>query len=466
MSQTQQIIDDHYKYGFHKPERYVYKSRKGLDSKMVDTISGYKNEPEWMRQFRQRSLTFFERKALPGWGADLTAIDFDDIYYYIKPTQKKANSWSDLPIEIKDTYDKIGIPEAEKRFLAGVSAQYESEVVYKSIQDTLRKKGVVFLDMDSGLREYPEIVKQYFGTVIPPADNKFAALNSSVWSGGSFVYVPKGVHVDLPLQAYFRINAANMGQFERTLIIAEEGSFVHYVEGCTAPVYSTDSLHAAVVEIIVKPRARVRYTTIQNWSSNVYNLVTKRARVEEEGIMEWVDGNLGSKITMKYPSVYLVGRKARGDVLSIAYAGRGQHQDAGGKAIHLAPETTSQIISKSISRGGGRTSYRGLVHVHPRANMARSKVVCDALILDEASRSDTYPTMRINQKNVTIEHEATVSKIGDEQLFYLQSRGIDKAQAQSMIVNGFIEPIVKELPLEYAVEMNRLIELQMEGSVG
>ncbi|MBI3385468.1 Fe-S cluster assembly protein SufB [Candidatus Gottesmanbacteria bacterium] len=466
MLQRQQVIDDHYKYGFHKPERYVYKSQKGLDSKVVETISWYKNEPPWMREFRLRSLIIFGRKPLPTWGADLTKINFDDIYYYIKPTQKKANSWEDLPSEIKDTYDKIGIPEAEKKFLAGVSAQYESEVVYKSIQDTLRKKGVVFLDMDSGLREYPEIVRKYFGTVIPPADNKFAALNSSTWSGGSFVYIPKGVHVDLPLQAYFRINAANMGQFERTLIIAEEGSYVHYVEGCTAPIYSTDSLHSAVVEIIVKPGARVRYTTIQNWSSNVYNLVTKRARVEEEGIMEWVDGNLGSKVTMKYPSVYLMGRRARGDVLSIAYAGAGQHQDAGGKAIHFAPETTSQIISKSISRAGGRTSYRGLVQVYPGAKGVKSKVVCDALILDEASRSDTYPTMHIDERDVTIEHEATVSKIGDEQLFYLQSRGIAKAQAQSMIVNGFIEPIVKELPLEYAVEMNRLIELQMEGSVG
>jgi Fe-S cluster assembly protein SufB len=348
----------------------------------------------------------------------------------------------------------------------GVSAQYESEVVYKSINEMLTKKGVVFLDMDSGLREYPQLVKQYFGTVIPPADNKFAALNSSVWSGGSFIYVPKGVKVELPLQAYFRINAANMGQFERTLIIADEGSFVHYVEGCTAPVYSTDSLHSAVVEIIVKKGARVRYTTIQNWSKNVYNLVTKRARVEEEGVMEWVDGNLGSKLTMKYPSVYLVGRKARGEVLSIAYAGDGQQQDAGGKVIHVAPETTSRIISKSVSRFGGRTSYRGMVQVYPGAKNARSKVVCDALIVDEKSRSDTYPTMKIDEPYTTVEHEATVSKIGDEQLFYLTSRGIDKAQAESMIVNGFIEPIVKELPLEYAVELNRLIALEMEGSVG
>ncbi|MBI2404641.1 Fe-S cluster assembly protein SufB, partial [Candidatus Gottesmanbacteria bacterium] len=393
-------------------------------------------------------------------------IHFDNIYYYIKPTAAKVDSWSKLPAEIKDTYDKIGIPEAEKKFLSGVSSQYESEVVYKSIQSMLTKKGVVFLDTDSAVKEYPELVKQYFGTIVPPMDNKFASLNSSVWSGGSFVYVPKGVRVELPLQAYFRINAANMGQFERTLIIAEEGSYVHYVEGCSAPVYTTDSLHSAVVEIIVKKGARVRYTTVQNWSKNVYNLVTKRTRVEEEGVMEWVDGNLGSKATMKYPSIYLVGRKAHGEVLSIASAGLGQHQDAGGKAIHLAPETTSQIISKSISRGGGRTSYRGLVLVHPNAKGARSKVVCDALLLDETSRSDTYPDMKIYAQDVQMEHEATVSKIGDEQLFYLTSRGISKEQAQSMIVNGFIEPIVKELPLEYAVEMNRLIELQMQGSVG
>ena len=460
------IVPIRYKYGFHKPERYIFKSEKGLNADVVKSISAHKREPSWMRDIRLKSLGYFGSKPLPTWGADLTHINFDDIYYYIKPTKGNVSSWDKLPAEIRDTYDRIGIPEAEKKFLAGVSAQYESEVVYKSIQDTLRKKGVVFLDMDSGLREYPDIVKKYFGTIIPPSDNKFAALNTSVWSGGSFVYVPKGVHVDLPLQAYFRINAANMGQFERTLIIAEEGSFVHYVEGCTAPIYTTDSLHSAVVEIIVKKGARVRYTTIQNWSTNVYNLVTKRARVEEEGTMEWVDGNLGSKVTMKYPSVYLMGRKARGEVLSIAYAGAGQHQDAGGKAIHVAPETTSQIISKSISGRGGRTSYRGLIEVYPGAKNAKSRVVCDALILDDASRSDTYPTMKIDEDRVQIEHEATVSKIGDEQLFYLESRGVPAELAQSMIVNGFIEPIVKELPLEYAVEMNRLIALQMEGSVG
>lgn len=461
----QQLVDD-YKYGFHKPENYIFKSRRGLDRDVVINISSHKKEPAWMLEFRLRSLAIFERKAMPTWGGDMSGIHFDNIFYYIKPTEKKTSDWNDLPKEIKDTYDKIGIPEAEKKFLSGVSAQYESEVVYKSINEMLAKKGVVFLDMDSGLREYPEIVKQYFGTLIPPMDNKFAALNSACWSGGSFVYVPKGVHVELPLQAYFRINAQNMGQFERTLIVAEEGSFVHYVEGCTAPIYTTDSLHSAVVEIIVKKGARVRYTTIQNWSKNVYNLVTKRSRVEEEGVMEWVDGNLGSKLTMKYPSIYLVGRKARGEVLSIAYAGPGQHQDAGGKAIHMASETTSQIISKSISKGGGRTSYRGLIQVIPGAKKVKSKVVCDALLLDAASRSDTYPTMKVDEQDVEIQHEATVSKIGDEQMFYLTSRGIPKVVAESMIVNGFIEPIVKELPLEYAVEMNRLIQLQMEGSVG
>ncbi len=455
-----------YKYGFRKPENYVFKSGKGLNRGVIEDMCARKDEPSWMREYRLKALALFFRKSMPPWGGDLSGINFDDIYYYIRPTDKKVSRWEDLPEEIRDTYDRIGIPEAEKKFLSGVSAQYESEVVYKSINAALQKKGVVFLDMDSGLREHPEIVKKYFGSVIPSGDNKFSALNSSVWSGGSFVWVPPGVHVDLPLQAYFRINAANMGQFERTLIIAEEGSFVSYVEGCTAPIYSTDSLHSAVVEIIVKKGARVRYTTIQNWSTNVYNLVTKRARVEEEGVMEWVDGNLGSKLTMKYPSVYLMGRKARGEILSIAYAGKGQHQDAGGKVVHVASETTSQIISKSISRGGGRTSYRGLVQVYPGALKSKSKVVCDALLLDDASRSDTYPTMKINEQDVTIEHEATVSKIGDEQLFYLQSRGIGKAQAESMIVNGFIEPIVRELPLEYAVEMNRLIQLQMEGSVG
>ncbi|MBI2617260.1 Fe-S cluster assembly protein SufB [Candidatus Gottesmanbacteria bacterium] len=455
-----------YKFGFHKPENYVFKSRKGLSPEIVEEISFHKGEPDWMRKFRLEALEIFYKKPLPMWGGDLTKINFDDIYYYIKPTQKKAKSWEDLPKEIKDTYDRIGIPEAEKKYLGGVSAQYESEVVYKSIQTTLDKKGVIFLDMDSGLAEYPDLVKEYFGTIIPPHDNKFAALNSATWSGGSFIYVPKGVHVELPLQAYFRINAANMGQFERTLIIADEGSFVHYVEGCTAPIYTTDSLHAAVVEIFVKKNARVRYTTIQNWSTNVYNLVTKRMRVEEDGVGEWIDGNIGSKLTMKYPSVYLMGKGARGEVLSIAYAGPGQHQDAGGKAVHFAPNTTSKITSKSVSCGGGRTSYRGLIQVMQSARGAKTKVVCDALLIDDASRSDTYPTMDIRTNDTQIEHEATVSKIGDEQLFYLMSRGLSKADAEAMIVNGFIEPIVKELPLEYAVELNRLIQLEMEGSVG
>lgn len=465
MTQQATPVTD-YKYGFNKPENYVFKSKKGLSQKTVEEISWYKNEPEWMLKYRREALDIFYQKKLPLWGGDLTRINFDDIYYYIKPIDKKTNKWEDLPAEIRDTYDKIGIPEAEKKFLGGISAQYESESVYNSIQSTLRKKGVIFLDMDTALREHPEIVKEYFGTLIPSADNKFAALNSAVWSGGSFVYVPKGVKVELPLQAYFRINAANMGQFERTLIIAEEGSYVHYVEGCTAPVYTTDSLHSAVVEIFVKKGARVRYTTIQNWSQNVYNLVTKRMRIEEEGYGDWIDGNLGSKLTMKYPSVYLMGKGARGEILSIAYAGEGQHQDAGGKALHFAPYTTSKITSKSVSCNGGRTSYRGLIQVFPFAPGSKTKVVCDALLIDEKSRSDTYPTMDIRLNDVQIEHEATVSKIGDEQLFYLMARGLGKADAEAMIVNGFIEPIVKELPLEYAVELNRLIRLEMEGSVG
>ncbi|KKS96451.1 MAG: FeS assembly protein SufB, Fe-S cluster assembly protein SufB [Candidatus Gottesmanbacteria bacterium GW2011_GWA2_43_14] len=460
------ILPADYRYGFKKKENYVFKSRKGLDKKIVREISYYKNEPEWMREFRLQALDIFYGKKLPSWGGDLTGINFNDIYYYIKPVTDKAASWEELPKEIKDTYDAIGIPEAEKKYLGGVSAQYESEVVYKSIKKTLGDKGVVFLDMDSGLREYPELVREYFGSLIPPQDNKFSALNSAVWSGGSFIYVPKGVRVELPLQAYFRINAANMGQFERTLIIADEGSYVHYVEGCTAPVYTTDSLHSAVVEIFVKKGARVRYTTIQNWSQNVYNLVTKRMKVEADGFGEWIDGNIGSKLTMKYPSVYLMGKGARGEVLSVAYAGKNQHQDAGGKAVHFAPFTSSKITSKSVSAAGGRTSYRGLVQVFPSALKAKTKVVCDALIIDDASRSDTYPTMDIRHNDVKIEHEATVSKIGDDQLFYMNSRGLNKSDAEAMIVNGFIEPIVRELPLEYAVELNRLIQLEMKGSVG
>jgi Fe-S cluster assembly protein SufB len=467
VKQKKPSLDLNYKYGFSEPERYVFKAKKGITDDIIKTISAIKKEPEWMREFRLNAYSIFQSKSVPVWGGNLGELKFNDIYYYIRPTESKAPSWEELPSEIKRTYDRIGVPEAEKKMLiGGVSAQYESEVVYKSIQENLSKKGVIFTDMDTGLREYPDLVRQYFGKLIPPQDNKFSALNSAVWSGGSFIYVPKGVRIELPLQAYFRINAAQMGQFERTLIIADEGSFVHYVEGCTAPIYTKDSLHAAVVEIFVKRGARVRYTTIQNWSTNVYNLVTKRMKVEEEAVGEWIDGNLGSKLTMKYPSLYLVGRKATGLLLSIAYAGKNQHQDAGGKAIHIASETTSRITSKSISKDGGRTSYRGLLHIQKGARHAKSKVVCDALILDSQSRSDTYPVMRINQSDAHIEHEATVSKIGDEQLFYLQSRGISEEEAEGMIVNGFIEPIVKELPLEYAVELNRLISLQMEGSVG
>jgi Fe-S cluster assembly protein SufB len=459
-------IGNDYKYGFHDPENYVFKSERGLTPQVVEAISEHKNEPEWMRKFRLKSLEYFQARPLPTWGGDLSQIDFDNIYYYIKPTEKQAQSWEDLPPDIKNTWDRLGIPEAERKFLAGVGAQYESEVVYHKLQEQLESQGVIFLDMDSGLREHEELVKQYFGTVIPQNDNKFAALNSSVWSGGSFIYVPPGVRVEQPLQAYFRINAENMGQFERTLIIVDEGAYVHYVEGCTAPIYTTDSLHSAVVEIIVKEGGRCRYTTIQNWSTNVYNLVTKRAVAYKDATMEWVDGNLGSKLTMKYPAIWLLGERAHGEVLSIAFANQGQHQDAGGKAVHVAPKTTSTITSKSISKNGGRASYRGLLEVAKGAEGARSKVVCDALILDEESRTDTYPYIRIDENNVDIGHEATVSKIGEEQLFYLMSRGLSEAEATAMIVSGFVEPITKELPLEYAVEMNRLIQLQMEGSVG
>ncbi|OGD87412.1 Fe-S cluster assembly protein SufB [Candidatus Curtissbacteria bacterium RIFCSPHIGHO2_01_FULL_41_11] len=460
------VVPNEYQYGFSKPENYVFKAKKGLSKAVVEQISEMKSESEWMREQRLRALEIFLAKKMPTWGADLSTIDFENIFYYIKPTDSQKKSWKDLPKEIKDTYDAIGIPEAEKKFLAGVTAQYESESVYHSFQKQWADKGVIFMDMDTGLREYGDLVKQYFGRSIPAADNKFAALNSAVWSGGSFIYVPPGVSVDIPLQAYFRINAANMGQFERTLIIVDEGAYVHYVEGCTAPVYTTDSLHAAVVEIFVKKGARCRYTTIQNWSSNVYNLVTKRAFVEEEGTMEWVDGNIGSKITMKYPSCYLVGRGARGEILSLALANSGQHQDAGGKLMFLAPDTSGEIISKSVSVNGGRTSYRGLVKIIKNAERVKCNVRCDALILDEKSRSDTYPTMKVAEDNVRIGHEASVSRIDAEQLFYLMSRGLSENEATSLIVNGFIEPIVKELPLEYAVELNRLIQLNMEGSVG
>jgi len=455
-----------YRYGFHDVEDYTFKSGKGLTREMVAQISEMKGEPAWMLQFRLKAYDIFLRKAMPKWGADLSEIDFDNIHYYVKPSEKTEKSWEEVPEYIKNTFDRLGIPEAERKFLAGVSAQYESEVVYHNIREDLEQQGVLFLDMDSGLREYPDIVKEYFATVIPAADNKFSALNSAVWSGGSFIYVPKGVHVEIPLQAYFRINTENMGQFERTLIIADEGSSVHYIEGCTAPVYSSDSLHSAVVELIAKRGAHIRYTTIQNWSSNVYNLVTKRAVAYENAVVEWVDGNLGSKVTMKYPGIYLMGEGAKGEVISVAFASEGQHQDAGAKIVHVAPNTTSTITSKSISKGGGRTSYRGLLKVHKGAENVKSFVRCDALMLDEISRSDTYPSIEIDEDNVSIEHEASVSKISEEQLFYLRSRGLDEAQAKTMIVNGFFEAFTKELPMEYAVELNRLLQLQMEGAVG
>ena len=455
-----------YQLGWSDNEDYVFKPTKGLNEDLVREISWMKGEPNWMRDFRVKSLERFEKRHMPNWGGDMSEIYFDDIYYYIKPSESVVDEWDDVPESIKDTYEKLGIPEAERKYLAGVTAQYESEVVYHKNREDLEQQGVIFCDMDTALREYPEIVRAYFGKVIPPNDNKFSALNSAVWSGGSFIYVPEGVEVEMPLQAYFRINAENMGQFERTLIIADKGSKVHYIEGCSAPVYSTDSLHSAVVEIIVKESARVTYTTIQNWSSNVFNLVTKRAIVEAEGHMEWIDGNIGSRLTMKYPAVVMVGPKASGEVLSVAYAGAGQHQDAGAKMTHAAPETTSKIVSKSISKNGGRSSYRGLVRVEDEAYGCKSHVQCDALILDEDSISDTYPYMEIGSKDAVVGHEATVSKVADEQLFYLTSRGLTEEQATGMIVNGFIEPVTRTLPMEYAVEWSRLIELQMEGSVG
>ena len=459
-------VKDEYQYGFSKPEEYVFKSRRGLDHAVIDQMCDMKNEPDWMREFRHRSLDIFLSKPMPTWGADLSEIDFDNIYYYLRPTEKQGKSWDDIPDSIKDTFDRLGIPEAERSFLAGVGAQYESEVVYHSLQEQWTKLGVIFLDTDSGLREHEDVFKEYFGSVIPPSDNKFAALNSAVWSGGSYVYVPKGVHVDIPLQAYFRINAENMGQFERTLIIVEEGASVHYVEGCTAPIYASDSLHSAVVEIIVKEGGRCRYSTIQNWSNNVYNLVTKRAIAEAGATMEWIDANLGSRVTMKYPAVYMMGPRAHGEILSIAFAGQGQTLDAGGKVVHGAPNTSSKIISKSISKNGGRASYRGLLKVAKGATGSKSTVVCDALLLDDHSRSDTYPYIEIDEQDVQVGHEASVSKVNEEQLFYLMSRGLGEEEAATMIVSGFIEPMVKELPMEYAVEMNRLIQLQMEGSIG
>src|SRR4051812_21190205 len=456
-----------YQFGWSDSDAAGSIAQRGLNEDVVRNISAKKSEPQWMLDLRLKGLKLFGRKPMPTWGSDLGAIDFDNIKYFVRSSEKQAASWEDLPEDIKNTYDKLGIPEAEKqRLVAGVAAQYESEVVYHSIREDLEAQGVLFLDTDTALREQPELFQEYFGTVIPVGDNKFAALNTSVWSGGSFIYVPKGVHVDIPLQAYFRINTENMGQFERTLIIADEDSYVHYVEGCTAPIYSSDSLHSAVVEIVVKPNARVRYTTIQNWSNNVYNLVTKRAAVQAGGTMEWIDGNLGSKVTMKYPAVWLLGEHAKGETLSVAMAGPGQHQDAGSKMVHAAPNTSSQIISKSVARGGGRTSYRGLVQVQEGATGSKSTVKCDALLIDDDSRSDTYPYNDIREDDVAMGHEASVSKVSDEQLFYLMSRGISEEEAMAMIVRGFIEPIARELPMEYALELNRLIELQMEGAVG
>lgn len=464
-----EIIDSigAYEYGWHDSDAAGASARRGLNEDVVRDISAKKGEPEWMLNQRLKALNIFDKKPVPTWGADLSGIDFDQIKYYVKSTEEQAQTWEDLPDDIKATYDKLGIPEAEKqRLVAGVAAQYESEVVYHQIREDLESQGVIFVDTDTALRDYPELFKEYFGTIIPAGDNKFSALNSAVWSGGSFIYVPKGVHVDIPLQAYFRINTENMGQFERTLIIVDEDAYVHYVEGCTAPIYKSDSLHSAVVEIIVKKGGRCRYTTIQNWSSNVYNLVTKRTKVEEGGTMEWVDGNIGSKVTMKYPAVWMTGPYAKGEVLSVAFAGENQFQDTGAKMTHMAPHTSSNIVSKSVARAGGRAAYRGLVQVNQNAHHSTSNVECDALLVDNISRSDTYPYNDIRNDHVTLGHEATVSQVSEEQLFYLMSRGIAEEEAMAMIVRGFVEPIAKELPMEYALELNRLIELQMEGSVG
>nr|NNM91621.1 Fe-S cluster assembly protein SufB [Bacilli bacterium] len=457
---------EEYQYGFVDPDVSVVRFQKGLTKKTVEEISTMKNEPGWMTDFRLRSLEIFHQKPMPNWGGDLSELDFDDITYYVKPSENKGKTWDEVPEEIKNTFDRLGIPEAERKFLAGVSAQYESEVVYHSMQKELEDLGVLFTDTDTALREHPEIFKEYFGTIIPPEDNKFAALNSAVWSGGSFIYVPKGVRCEVPLQAYFRINSENMGQFERTLIIADDDSFVHYVEGCTAPIYSTNSLHSAVVEIIVKDRARARYTTIQNWAPNIYNLVTKRAVAYTDATMEWVDGNIGSKLTMKYPAIYMLGPRAKGTVLSIAVGGKGQHQDAGAKVVHAAPDCTSTIVSKSISKHGGKTTYRGLARFTSEAERSKSNIKCDTLILDQESTSDTIPVNEIMNDTITLEHEATVSRVSEDQLFYLMSRGLSEEDATRMIVMGFIEPFTKELPMEYAVEMNRLIKFEMEGSIG
>jgi Fe-S cluster assembly protein SufB len=469
MSADAQILSgfgEEYKYGFRDPATFVFQTRKGLDREIVEQISLIKGEPQWMLEFRLKALEHFQQRPMPNWGGDLSGLNLDEIYFYTKPAEKESRSWDDVPDTIKNTFDKLGIPEAEQKFLAGVGAQYESEMVYHNIQEHLKEQGVIFVSIEDGLRHYPDLFREYFGTIIPIEDNKFAALNSAVWSGGSFVYVPKGVKVDLPLQAYFRLNMAELGQFERTLIIIDEGAQAHYVEGCTAPVYSKDSFHSGVIEIVVRKGARMRYTTIQNWSTNMYNLVTQRAIVHENATMEWVDANLGSKLTMKYPSCYLVGKGAHGEILSMAFAGSGQHQDTGGKVIHVAPHTTSKITSKSISKGTGRAAYRGLLKVHKGAYDCRSNVVCDALLINDTSRSDTYPYIEIEEQDVTIGHEASVSKVGEEQLFYLMSRGLSEEEATTMVVSGFIEPLVKELPMEYAIEMNRLIQLQMEGSIG
>ncbi|QLH07895.1 Fe-S cluster assembly protein SufB [Nitrosopumilus ureiphilus] len=464
---TENLDMDYSKYDFKdSTELYVHLSKKGLSKETVISISKMKDEPEWMLEFRLRSFEIFMKKPMPTWGGDLSVIDFQNIYYYAKASDKVEKSWDDVPDNVKKTFDKLGIPEAEKKFLAGVGAQYESEVVYHSLREDLAKQGVLFLDTDAALKEHPEIFKKYFGKIIPPEDNKFAALNSAVWSGGSFIYIPPGVKVDMPLQAYFRINAENIGQFERTLIIADEGSEVHYIEGCTAPVYSSESLHSAVVELVAHKDAKLRYTTIQNWSSDVYNLVTKRAYAYEGATVEWIDGNIGSKLTMKYPGIYLMGERAYGETLSIAFAGKGQHQDTGAKMVHLAPNTTSKITSKSVSRLDGRSTYRGLLNVAKGATNVKATVRCDALLLDDTSKTDTYPYMEINQEDATITHEATVGKIGDEQIFYLMTRGFTEEEALSLIVNGFMEPFTKELPMEYAVELNRLIKLEMDDSVG
>ena len=469
MSEDAKILEDigQYKYGFHdRDDNYTFKSQKGLNREVVENISRMKGEPQWMLEFRLKALEHFQMRPMPNWGPTLKDLNFDEIYFYVKPTEKSEKSWDDVPDDIKRTFDKLGVPEAERKFLAGLGAQYESEMVYHSIQEHLEKQGVIFLSIEDGLKKYPDLFREYFGTVIPIEDNKFAALNSAVWSGGSFVYVPKNVKVDLPLQAYFRLNTANLGQFERTLIIVDEGASVHYVEGCTAPQYTTDSFHSGVIEIVVKKGARSRYSTIQNWSTNVYNLVTQRAKVFENASHEWVDANIGSKVTMKYPSCYLMEPGARGEMLSMAFAGPGQIQDAGGKMYHFAPNTTSKVTSKSISKGGGRASFRGLLKVYKGSKGVKSNTVCDALLLDPKSRSDTYPYIEIDEDDVTIGHEASVSKVGEEQLFYLMSRGLSEEEATTMVVSGFIEPLVKELPMEYAVEMNRLIALQMEGSIG